>query len=132
MSFTPKQNNANWNTMQNDKYAWLVVFRVLSNLCIAGLIVVLGTMYINLNRQNSKLDTENIRMLGEYTTLTVELKNVESELALKGNVQLVSKAPDLNLKPATTSQIYILEGPSPFQFVNEDTTEATPLQVAGN
>ena len=59
MTLNPNKNSTNWNSMQNDKYACMVVFRTLSFLCIAGLIVILGYLYININSQNRKLDMEN-------------------------------------------------------------------------
>ena len=131
MTINPSKNNTNWNTMQNDKYACMVVFRTLSFLCIASLIVILGYLYININSQNRKLDTENNKKMAEYATLSVQLQNIESELEQKGNVQLVSKAPELNLRKATTAQILILDGPSPFEFVQEGENQKAPMQVAG-
>ena len=131
MTLNPNKNNTNWNHMQNDKYACMVVFRTLSFLCIANLIVILGYLYININSQNRKLDTENNKKMAEYATLSVQLQNIESELELKGNVQLVSKAPELNLRKATTAQIFILDAPSPLEFVQETETMKAPMQVAG-
>ena len=131
MTLNPSKKNTSWNSMQNDKYACMVVFRTLSFLCIAGLIVILGYLYININSQNRKLDTENNKKMAEYATLSVQLQNIESELELKGNVQLVSKAPELNLRKATTAQIFILDAPSPLEFVQETETMKAPMQVAG-
>ena len=131
MTLNQSKNNTNWNTMQNDKYACMVVFRTLSFLCIASLIVILGYLYININSQNRKLDTENNKKMAEYATLSVQLQNIESELEQKGNVQLVSKAPELNLRKATTAQIFILDAPSPLEVVQENETMKAPMQVAG-
>jgi hypothetical protein len=117
--------------MQNDKYACIVVFRTLSFLCIASLIVILGYLYININGQNRKLDTENNLKMAEYATLSIQLQNIESELEQKGNVQLVSRAPELNLCKATSAQIFILDAPSPLEFVQESETMKDPMQVAG-
>ena len=74
---------------------------------------------------------ENNKKMAEYTTLSVQLQNIESELEQKGNVQLVSKAPELNLRKATTAQIFILDAPSPLEFVQETETMKAPMQVAG-
>ncbi len=131
MTLNQNKNNTNWNSMQNDKYACLVVFRTLSFLCIASLIVILSYLYININSQNRKLDMENNKKMAEYSTLSVQLQNIESELEQKGNVQLVSKAPELNLRKATTAQIFILDAPSPLEVVQEIETMKAPLQVAG-
>jgi hypothetical protein len=131
MTLNPNKNNTNWNTMQNDKYACMVVFRTLSFLCIASLIVILGYLYININSQNRKLDMENNKKMAEYTTLSVQLQNIESELEQKGNIQLVSKAPELNLRKATTAQIYLLDAPSPLEVVQESEVTKAPMQVAG-
>ena len=131
MTLNQSKNNTNWNSMQNDKYACMVVFRTLSFLCIASLIVILGYLYININSQNRKLDTENNKKMAEYSTLSVQLQNIESELEQKGNVQLVSKAPELNLRKATTAQIFILDAPSPLEVVQENESMKAPLQVAG-
>ena len=131
MTLNPNKNNTNWNTMQNDKYACMVVFRTLSFLCIASLIVILGYLYININSQNRKLDMENNKKMAEYATLSVQLQNIESELEQKGNVQLVSKAPELNLRKATTAQIYLLDAPSPLEVVQESEVMKAPMQVAG-
>ncbi len=131
MTINPSKNNTNWNHMQNDKYACIVVFRTLSFLCIASLIVILGYLYININGQNRKLDTENNLKMAEYATLSIQLQNIESELEQKGNVQLVSRAPELNLCKATSAQIFILDAPSPLEFVQESETMKDPMQVAG-
>ena len=130
MTLMQNKNKTSWNSTQNDKYAMLVVFRFLSYLCIAGLFVLLGYMYINLNRQNRNLDSMNSHLLAEYATLTVQLQNLKSELEQKGNIQLVSKAPELNLQKATTAQIYILDGPVPNEFVQEGGSMKETPQVA--
>ena len=131
MTLNPNKNNTNWNHMQNDKYACMVVFRTLSFLCIASLIVILGYLYININSQNRKLDMENNKKMAEYSTLSVQLQNIESELEQKGNIQLVGKAPELNLRKATTAQIYLLDAPSPLEVVQESEAMKAPMQVAG-
>ena len=59
MTLTQTKNHTNWNTVQNEKYACMVVFPTLSFLCLAGLIVVLSYMYISINKQNRKLDADN-------------------------------------------------------------------------
>ena len=130
MTLNQTKNNTNWNSMQKDKYACMVIFHILSFLCLAGLIVILSYMYININKQNRKLDEDNSRLLAEYETLSVQLQNIESDLEQKGNVQLLSKAPELNLRKATTAQIYILEAPSSFEFVQEGDSLKEPAQVA--
>ena len=130
MTLSQTKNNTNWNSVQNDKYACMVVFPTLSFLCLAGLIVVFSYMYISINKQNRKLDADNAALLSKYSMLTVQLQNVESELEQKGNVQLVSKAPSLNLQKATTAQIYVLEAPSSFEFVQEGDSLKEPPQVA--
>lgn len=131
MTLKPSKNSTNWNSMQNDKYACMVVFRTLSFLCIAGLIVILGYLYININSQNRKLDMENNKKMAEYADLSVQQQNIESELEQKGNLQLLSKAPELNLRKATTAQIFILDAPSPLEVVQENESMKTPFQVAG-
>ncbi|MBQ9448144.1 MAG: hypothetical protein IJU61_16210, partial [Victivallales bacterium] len=100
-------------------------------LCIAGLIVILGYLYIHINSQNRKLDTENNKKMAEFADLSVKLQNIESELEQKGNLQLLSKAPELTLRKATTAQIFILDAPSPLEFVQETETMKAPMQVAG-
>ena len=127
---TPTKNHTNWNTVQNEKYACMVVFPTLSFLCLAGLIVVLSYMFISINKQNRKLDADNAALLSEYDVLTYQLQNVESELEQKGNVHLVANAPRLNLQKATTAQIYVLEAPSSFEFVQEGDNQKEPSQVA--
>ncbi len=124
------KNHTNWNTVQNEKFACMVVFPTLSFLCLAGLIVVLSSMYISINKQNRKLDADNAALLSEYDVLTYQLQNVESELEQKGNVHLVSNAPRLNLQKATTAQIYILDAPSSLEFVQEGDSLKDPAQVA--
>ena len=130
MTLTQTKNHTNWNTVQNEKYACMVVFPTLSFLCLAGLIVVLSYMYISINKQNRKLDADNAAILSEYDVLTYQLQNVESELEQKGNVHLVSNAPRLNLQKATTTQIYILDAPSALEFVHEGNIPKEPSQVA--
>ncbi|MBR4369747.1 MAG: hypothetical protein IKS92_01780 [Victivallales bacterium] len=127
---TPTKNHTNWNTVQNEKYACMVVFPTLSFLCLAGLIVVLSYMFISINKQNRKLDADNAALLSEYDVLTYQLQNVDSELEQKGNVHLVANAPRLNLQKATTTQIYILDAPSPLEFVQEGDSQKEPSQVA--
>ena len=131
MTLNPSKKNTSWNSMQNDKYACMVVFRTLSFLCIAGLIVILGYLYININSQNRKLDMENNKKMAEYADLSVQQQNIESELEQKGNLQLLSKAPELNLRKATTAQIFILDAPTPLEVVQEGENMKAPLQVAG-
>ena len=133
MAFTtnPNKNKTNWNTMQNDKYACMVVFRILSFLCIAGLIVVFGYLYINISSQNRKLDMEINKKMTEHSNLSVQLQNTESQLEDKANLQLVKEAPALNLKPAITAQIIILDAPSPLKFLQESESMKEPPQVAG-
>ena len=131
MTLNPSKKNTSWNSMQNDKYACMVVFRTLSFLCIAGLIVILGYLYININSQNRKLDTENNKKMAEFADLSVKLQNIESELEQKGNLQLLSKAPELNLRKATTAQIIILDALSPLEVVQENENMKASLQVAG-
>lgn len=131
MTFHSQNISANLISTQKDKYALLVVFRVLSNLCIAGLIVVFGYMYIHLNGQNRELASENSSLEAELATLSVQLQNIESELAQKGNIQLLKKAPELNLRQPTTAQVYILDSPNPLQIANENgINEDTIQQVA--
>ena len=130
MTLTQTKNHTNWNTVQNEKYACMVVFPTLSFLCLAGLIVVLSYMYISINKQNRKLDADNAAILSEYDVLTYQLQNVESELEQKGNVHLVGNAPRLNLQKATTAQIYILDAPSALEFVHEGNIPKEPSQVA--
>ena len=108
----------------------MVIYPILSFLCLAGLIVVISYMYISINRQNRKLDADNAAKQAEFEMLSVQLQNVESELEQKGNVQLVSKAPSLNLQKAITSQIYILDAPSSLEFVQESDYVKEPPQVA--
>ena len=131
MTLNPSKNSTNWNSMQNDKYACMVVFRTLSFLCIAGLIVILGYLYININSQNRKLDMENNKKMAEYADLSVQQQNIEREREQKGNLQLLSKAPELNLRKATTAQIFILDAPSPLEVVQESESMKAPFQVAG-
>ena len=130
MTLNQTKINTNWNSMQKDKYACMVIFHILSFLCLAGLVVILSYMYININKQNRKLDADNAALLAEYDVLTYQLQNVESELEQKGNVHLVSNAPRLNLQKATTSQIYILDAPSSLEFVQEGDSQKEPSQVA--
>ena len=130
MTLTPNKNHTNWNTVQNEKYACMVVFPTLSFLCLAGLIVVLSYMYISIIRQNRKLDADNATLLAEYDMFTYQLQNVESDLEQKGNVHIVHNAPRLNLQKATTTQIYILDAPSSLEFVQEADTQKEPSQVA--
>ena len=130
MSSISNKNNTNWNDMLNAKYTSMVVFRTLSFLCLASLIVVLGFLYININSQNRKLDMQNNMLLAEYATLIVEKQNIESDLKQKGNLQLLPKAPELNLFKATTAQIYILDAPSPLEYVQEGESMKAQQQVA--
>ena len=88
-------------------------------------------MKININSQNRKLDTENSKTLTEYANLAVQLQNIESEMEQKGNLQLLVKAPELNLRKATTAQIIILDALSPLEVVQENENMKASLQVAG-
>ena len=133
MTLNPNKNknNTNWNSMQNDKYACMVVFRTLSFLCIAGLIVVLGYLYININSQNRKLDTENNNVMTEYSNYSVQLQNIESELEQKGNLQILKQAPALSLNKPIAAQIVTLDAPAPLNVMQEGESMKEPLQVAG-
>ncbi len=133
MTLNPNKNknNTNWNSMQNDKYACMVVFRTLSFLCIAGLIVVLGYLYININSQNRKLDMENNNIMTEYSNYSVQLQNIESELEQKGNLQILKQAPALSLNKPVAAQIVTLDAPSPLNVMQESESVKEPLQVAG-
>ena len=108
MTLNPSKKNTSWNSMQNDKYACMVVFRTLSFLCIAGLIVILGYLYININSQNRKLDTENNKKMAEFADLSVKLQNIESELEQKGNLQLLSKALGNHLKLVLKFRFFVI------------------------
>ena len=131
MTLNPSKKNTSWNSMQNDKYACMVVFRTLSFLCIAGLIVILGYLYININSQNRKLDTENNKKMAEFADLSVKLQNIESELEQKGNLQILKQAPALSLNKPVAAQIVTLDAPSPLNVMQESESVKEPLQVAG-
>ena len=117
------------NTRNN---SCILLFKFLTLLCIASLIVLVGFMYINLTKQNRDLYDKISRLRDEYAIMDDQNKNLDDELARKGNVELRAKAPQLYLSQATPEQIYVLDAPVYIHEVQDNMSGKNPSQTASH
>ena len=117
------------NTRSN---SCILLFKFLTLLCIAGLVVLVGFMYINITKLNRDIYDKISHLKQEYKILYDQKKNTDESLAQQSNVDLAKIAHRLSLYKATPEQTYVLDAPVYIHEVQDTMTGKESSQTVSH